>query len=79
MPYVIQFANMYSMCTCLVQEVGALGEVLRAHGPRPGDHGQARQGEQRRPRGGPSQVAIPKFQPITNNFNPSQSIAVHLI
>jgi hypothetical protein len=55
------------ICMCIylskyahhVQEVGAMGEVLRAHGPRPGDHGQARQGEQRRPRGGPSQVAIP--------------------
>ncbi len=42
-----------------MQEVGALGEVLRAHGPSPEHHGQARQGEQRRPRGGPSQVSIP--------------------
>jgi hypothetical protein len=61
------------MCTFLVQEVGALGEILRAHGQSPGDHGQARQGEQRRPRGGPSQVAIP------THHKQSQSISIHRI
>jgi hypothetical protein len=61
------FINMH----IILQEVGALGEVLPAHGPRPGDHGQARQGEQRRPRGGPSQVSVP------THHKQSQSIAVH--
>jgi hypothetical protein len=54
-----------------------MGKILSAHGPRPGDHGQARQGEQRRPRGGPSQVYILSnpSQTISILLNPSQSIS----